>query len=229
MSPIEFVYELEDTGPPIDRTTYRDPFAVQGQLRNGTVARLRSRLKQQKQFWIDVELRRQGSALAGTAAAQGARPTGATTSVTADAKHSSTHGQSEVATPISPKVAGVPGYRVTLNDRHSEAEQFVTLGHELGHIFCGHVGECRSLIAGEGGWPNRSRLSQDIKEVEAESVAHIVAQRAGLETESATYLKQQVTNDTISKIDVDLVVRAAARVERLADIHHGTMLFDKRR
>jgi hypothetical protein len=31
-SPIRFVYELEDTGPPIDRAEVNDPFAVVGQL-----------------------------------------------------------------------------------------------------------------------------------------------------------------------------------------------------
>jgi hypothetical protein len=33
--PIRFVYELEDTGPPIGRESINDPFAVRGEFRDG--------------------------------------------------------------------------------------------------------------------------------------------------------------------------------------------------
>src|SRR5215212_8894439 len=36
-SPIRFVYELEDTGPPIDRDAINDLFVVKGELANGVL------------------------------------------------------------------------------------------------------------------------------------------------------------------------------------------------
>jgi hypothetical protein len=38
----------------------------------------------------------------------------------------------------------VPTFRVVVNDRLDPGERFVTLAHELAHIFCGHLGACRS-------------------------------------------------------------------------------------
>jgi hypothetical protein len=65
------------------------------------------------------------------------------------------------------------------------------------------------------------------KEVEAEAIAYLVASRAGLVTGSAAYLKTHVERSDMNKIDVELIVRAAARIERLAKIHYGSMAFRK--
>jgi hypothetical protein len=43
---------------------------------------------------------------------------------------------------------------------------------------------------------------------------------------SAQYLAGFVRSANISKIDLDLIVRAAARIERLAKLHYGTMAFE---
>jgi hypothetical protein len=63
------------------------------------------------------------------------------------------------------------------------------------------------------------------KEVEAESVAYLVASRAGLTTGSAAYLKTYAERANMKNVDIDLVVRAAARIERIAKIHYGSMAF----
>lgn len=68
-------------------------------------------------------------------------------------------------------------------------------------------------------------MSKHEKEVEAEAVAYLVASRAGLVTRSAAYLKPHAQRVDMKKIDVDLIVRAAARIERLAKIHYGSMAF----
>jgi hypothetical protein len=52
-----------------------------------------------------------------------------------------------------------------------------------------------------------------------------VASRAGLVTCSAAYLKSYVQHTDMDKIDLDLIVRAAARIERLAKIRYGSMNF----
>ncbi|MGH7152532.1 MAG: hypothetical protein ACREF3_01285 [Acetobacteraceae bacterium] len=61
--------------------------------------------------------------------------------------------------------------------------------------------------------------------MEAEAVAYIVAARAELATASATYLCSYARDANLAEIDTDLVVRAAARIERLAQIHYGSMTF----
>jgi hypothetical protein len=46
-SPIRFVYEVEDTGPPIDRVSINDPFALKGEFQPRVLSRLESALKKQ--------------------------------------------------------------------------------------------------------------------------------------------------------------------------------------
>ena len=119
-------------------------------------------------------------------------------------------------------------YRIRLNDRMTEAERFVTLAHELGHIFCGHLGACQSKSGGadeESGWPDRRRLATAESEVEAEAVAFLIASRAGLVSASAAYLTPHPKKAHMSLVDVDLITRAAARIERIGKISHGTMRF----
>lgn len=62
-------------------------------------------------------------------------------------------------------------------------------------------------------------------EVEAEAVAYLVAARAGLIAASAEYLSVHASRADIKAIDSELIVRAAARIERLAKIHYGSMAF----
>jgi hypothetical protein len=52
-----------------------------------------------------------------------------------------------------------------------------------------------------------------------------VASRAELVTGSATYLKPYAQRADMKSIDIELIVRAAARIERLAKIHYGSMAF----
>jgi hypothetical protein len=61
---------------------------------------------------------------------------------------------------------GVPSYRVTFNDRLNPTERFITIAHELGHIFLGHLGECASGKGNddESGWPH-SRVRHRAEQV----------------------------------------------------------------
>jgi uncharacterized Zn finger protein (UPF0148 family) len=73
-SPIRFVYELEDTGPPIDRESINDPFAAKGNFSPKALSALAATLKKQKKFKIKIEARRHGFSYAGSAATQGFLP-----------------------------------------------------------------------------------------------------------------------------------------------------------
>jgi antirestriction protein ArdC len=120
----------------------------------------------------------------------------------------------------------IPSYRITVNDRLETEERFVTLVHELGHVFCGHLGACSSRGNNdEGSWPDRRNLGKHEKEIEAEIVAYMVAARAGLVPASAKYLSDHASRGDISLVNQELIVRSAARVERLAGIRNGSMQF----
>ena len=71
---------------------------------------------------------------------------------------------------IQAGVRSIPAFRVTVNDRLEPNERFVTIAHELGHIFCGHLGGCssRSGREDESGWPDRRSLGKNEREIEAE-------------------------------------------------------------
>jgi IrrE N-terminal-like domain len=227
-SPIRFVYELQDTGPPIDRESINDPFAAKGEFPPATISALMSNLKKQKSFKIEIELRRHGFSYAGTAAAHGVTPIGQIQGASLqEAPLGDFVRENSVTQGSKLDDHGIPTYRITVNDRLELNERFVTIAHELGHIFCGHLGGCtvHSSKNEESGWPDRQSLGKCEKEIEAEAVAYMVSSRAGVVTRSASYLTTYAQKANMAKIDVDLIVRAAARTERLSKLHYGSMAF----
>ncbi|MBL3529438.1 MAG: ImmA/IrrE family metallo-endopeptidase [gamma proteobacterium endosymbiont of Lamellibrachia anaximandri] len=73
-------------------------------------------------------------------------------------------------------------YLIKINRNHESANQFVTLTHELGHLFLGHLGADKKL-----GIPKRQIPEHDLREIEAESVAYLVSRRNGIVPKSQTY------------------------------------------
>lgn len=228
-APVVHVYDIEDTGPPIDRAAMGDPFAVTGPIPPATIAaaidRLASACMASNQFRIRIERDRLGYSFAGSAAHQGhlALPE-------PEFRPGEEHGKvvSEQLEPVERKrkkpggrVRWLPHWRVKLNDRMTPAEQLVTVAHELGHIFCGHTGRCDAL-QDTGGWPDRRGLPYNVQEMEAEAVAWLIANRAGLKTASAAYLKRHVEGGDTALVDVALVERAASRIESMAGLRYGS-------
>lgn len=111
---------------------------------------------------------------------------------------------------------GLRVWEISINEKHLPAEQFVTLLHELGHLFCGHVGEFRpaNQEMDESGWPDRRSLPSAAKEIEAELVAWWLAEREGLVTGSPLYLRPYLekAGAAVGSVDLDRVTRAVARV-----------------
>ena len=223
-SPIRYVYELEDTEPPIDREAIKDPFAANGHFHPQMLPTLISSLRKQKRFKIIIEGRRQGFSRAGSAATHGVGPA---VSNGGPLEHGASFGEfagQNAASSDEQVTEGVASYRVTFNDRLNPTQRFITIAHELGHIFLGHLGECASGKGNddESGWPNRRWLGKNEQEIEAEAVAYLVASRAGVVPASAQYIKDYASRSDMTKVDLGLVVRSAARIERLA--HRGKVM-----
>lgn len=101
---------------------------------------------------------------------------------------------------------------ITLNSNLSAETNYATLTHELGHLYCGHIGSSNKKL-----WPDRRTLDRNTQEFEAESVSYLVCKRAGLQTPAVAYLNGYLqTNELVPTISVECVFKAAQRVEAMA-------------
>jgi Protein of unknown function (DUF3293)/IrrE N-terminal-like domain len=109
-------------------------------------------------------------------------------------------------------------YQMRVNKNHSTATQFVTLTHELAHLFLGHLGRDKRLNI-----PQRHPLSLMEREIEAESVAFLVSMRNGIRPKSQTYLSGYIDQTiTIEHLDIYQIMRAAGQVETLLGLSAHT-------
>jgi len=185
--PVAFVYDQDDTeGEPLPGAD-RNPLFAKGSLSKETYERT---CKAAGKYEIDVQATDQyGTLLAGTAAGFSKLP--------------------EVGRVLDDKSAKRRrGFRIKLNAKHDLPTRFATLAHELGHVYCGHVGE-----DGKGRWPERSNLSPQLKELEAEAVAWLVCERNGVKTKSNEYLSDLMNGADLSAISMYSIFEAANRVE----------------
>jgi hypothetical protein len=224
--PTAHVYDIEDTGPVHDRATIGDPFAATTSVPVKKISEAIDRLVNgcagNKQFHIEVVGERLGFSFAGSASAQGTLPV----TLPADAAgtaHDKAKAELAEALLVSPagakKPRWIPSWRVKMNDRMTPPEQLVTIAHELGHIFCGHLGGCGGLHD-QSGWPERRALGHHEKEMEAEAVAWLIAERAGVLSASAAYLRRHVEQGKTAQVDTALVAKAAGRIESLAGLRY---------
>ena len=198
MGPIDYVFEELDTDPPIEREPASDAFAAAGNLSPERLDCLIANLAKptKRQLTVRVARRPTGANLAGWIAGQPLVPIDEAPLVQKEPKGSVWH--------------------VSINERLTAAEQFVTLLHELGHLFCGHLGPFsdNNLAIDEFGWPDRRAISKEAKEIEAELVAWWLANREGLTTGSPIYLRPYLEQAglAVAEVDLDRVTRAVARV-----------------
>ena len=192
----------------IDREVIKDPFAAQGNFDHRALPTLIASLQKQKRFKVIIEGRRQGFSRAGSAATHGARPTG---SSEGPLEHGSSFGEfaGQYAASRNEQITeGVPSYRITFNDRLNPTERFITIAHELGHIFLGpleNVPRERAMTTRVAGLIE-DRLARNEKEIEAEAVAYLVASRAGVVPASAQYIKDYATGPTSSVTRCDAAI-----------------------
>lgn len=100
---------------------------------------------------------------------------------------------------------------ITLNDGLSEESSFATLTHELGHLYCGHIGTRDTAR-----WPARTGLDRSTAEFEAECVSYLVCGRLGIETCADKYLAGYLgESGGIPRISIERVFKAAQRIESM--------------
>lgn len=107
-----------------------------------------------------------------------------------------------------------PTYRIRVNSKHDPNVQFVTLIHELAHLYLAHLGPDKYLKIGE-----RRSMTHEQVELEAESVAYLVCKRNGVESQSEVYLHNFVKEyKIIENLDLYMLLKAAGQIETLLQL-----------
>lgn len=104
----------------------------------------------------------------------------------------------------------IPTFHLLLNLKHTEAQQFGTLAHELGHVFCGHLGRSEDAF-----WPDRRYATTTAREFEAEAVAYLIAQRCNLDIGSVSYLAGYLKTDSLPKYSLETILKAVSEIEKM--------------
>jgi hypothetical protein len=104
-------------------------------------------------------------------------------------------------------------FEVLLNNRHSLAAKYATIVHELGHLYCGHIG-----TPNEKWWQDRRGYDHAVQEFEAESVCYLVCERLGIDNPSAEYLSNYLDknkNGDVLPISLERVMASAGLIEQM--------------
>ncbi len=108
--------------------------------------------------------------------------------------------------------AGGIRFQVHINGEHSLPTRFVTLAHELAHLFCGHLGKAPGEF-----WEDRSQQTLATREMEAEAVASLVGRRRKLVSASAKYLSLYLTpGQPLPSYSLEQILTVAHVVEEVA-------------
>lgn len=193
-APVALVYDLQDTvGPPLpDALTAF--FRATGQVTEAVL----------QGFYL--RLARQGVHVA--QALMPASHAGRITRRSLAADRDERQGHTDVIRQTRDKKEQ-PNYLISLNRHQDPNVRFSTLVHELGHLLLGHLGPDRALgISGRNGSP------QTLREIEAESVSHLVCARRGVDSFAHVYLASQLEHfDACSSIDLYGISKVAGMIE----------------
>ena len=207
--PVLFVYDLSDTEPRSEEAEelpqkelpkkVTDPFAVEGTLSEDTWARILRNCREKEKVPV-----RQSENLH--------RRHGGRAQRMPDRARPESPGDCRSEEFLSEGCL----YRVLLNSSLGIEEQYGALAHELGHLFCGHLG------AGSGAWwDGCAGADTPQKEIEAESVAYLACRRAGLHSLSERYLYWYVgraggsSEDLLPPVRLRAVLEAAGYIESM--------------
>lgn len=95
---------------------------------------------------------------------------------------------------------------LSLNSRLSKTDKFLTICHELGHLFCRHLFYRRDL---------ERKTSIIEREFEAETVAWLMAKRHGVSNPSEKYLSWYGKDGKIPLCSMDYIMKAVTEIEKM--------------
>jgi len=117
-------------------------------------------------------------------------------------------------------------HEIVLNPKYKEIdmEGYGVLCHEIAHILLGHTGEIKMTKKDRDGEiksiliaKDRSRLSKEAEEFEAEIVAWLVFNYMGIEKNSEPYLASWANSDTISyEINFVEILKIAGKIQEMS-------------
>lgn len=113
-----------------------------------------------------------------------------------------------------PHTRAVPiRYETEVNRDFTPTERYATVTHELGHLYCGHIGTPNPKW-----WPDRRHVDELVSEFEAESVAYLACQRVDDNAQMPPHLAQYLSNRPAvpDGISLERIMTAAGRVIDLA-------------
>ena len=201
MGPVAFVFDVGDTepmDPKDDRVPecVTNPFPAKGQPPPGVLTNL---IAACQKIGIKVEVCAFGANLAGQVQQITKR------------RPKLTAAEQAVKDAAGDLFGEWPDFHIALNSKHTDAQQLGTLAHELGHIFCGHVGTTEL-----GFWTNRTKTDLTVREFEAETVAYFVTDRLNLDIGSAAYLSTYISAGLpLPNYSLDAVLKAAGKIEEM--------------
>jgi hypothetical protein len=197
MRPVMFVFDVSDTEPRPDAPPLPKEVDNPFDVRSGRVSNeLQRSIENAKRDGIRIVERDAGSQSAG--AIRVAKP-GATQRFLIQSRPAIEYRDVEVR------------YELLLNAKHSAEVKYVTLAHELAHLYCGHLG-----TPNKKWWPDRRELSESVREFEAEATAFLVCGRLGIDNPSEEYLSHHAQDHRETPpISLDRVLTAAGLIEQM--------------
>ncbi len=102
-------------------------------------------------------------------------------------------------------------YLILIDENQSPENKYSTLVHELGHIFCGHLG-----IDRHAWWPERQVLNINCEEIEADAAAYLTCKRLGLEASSTKHLNNYIEqNHELPVFSLNAVLQSVGYLEEM--------------
>lgn len=109
-------------------------------------------------------------------------------------------------------------YQITINSILDFHTKILTLFHELGHLYCGHLKGGKKTEQNNLPEYRGEYLNHDTKEYEAEMVCKILCERNNIADNCEEYLKQHMINGTVPPYDKSAVFLAVDKIRTLLEI-----------
>ncbi len=104
------------------------------------------------------------------------------------------------------------GFEISLKEGLDAETLYPALVHELARLYCGHLGSPNRKW-----WPNRTGLSREVREFEAESVARLVCARLGVRPPGELIGSFLEGIGDIPPISLECIMKSAGLIEQMGN------------